>query len=48
MPLGLGVLLVVLVFTAGVAAVGFLIDRSAERADHPHGREDARQDGHET
>jgi hypothetical protein len=33
MPLGLGVLLVVLGFTAGIAAVGYLIDKSAERAD---------------
>jgi hypothetical protein len=33
MPLGLGVLLVVLGFTAIVAAVGFLIDKFAERAD---------------
>jgi hypothetical protein len=39
MPLGLAVLLVVLGFTAGIAAVGFLIDRSAERADRKDGRE---------
>lgn len=39
MPLGLGVLLVVLGFTAAIAAVGYLIDKSAERAD--------REDGHE-
>ena len=44
MPLGLGVLLVVLGFTAAVAAVGWLIDKSAQRAEH----EDARQDGHQT
>lgn len=44
MPLGLGVLLVVLGFTATVAAVGCLIDKSAERADRRH----AREDGHET
>ena len=37
MPLGLGVLLVVLSFTAAVAAVGWLIDKSAERADREHG-----------
>ena len=44
MPLGLAVLLVVLGFTAAVAAVGYLIDKSAERAD----RENARDHGHET
>jgi len=44
MPLGLGVLLVVLGFTAVVAAVGWMIDKSAERADHEH----AREDGHRT
>jgi hypothetical protein len=31
MPLGLAVLLIVLAFTAAVAAVGWLIDKSAER-----------------
>ena len=44
MPLGLGVLLVVLGFTGTVAAVGWLIDKSAERAD----QEDARGDGNDT
>ncbi|HTM13903.1 MAG TPA: hypothetical protein VL127_13365 [Bryobacteraceae bacterium] len=33
MPLGLGVLLVVLGFTALIAVVGWMIDKSAERAD---------------
>ena len=37
MPLGLAVLLVVLGVTAVVGAVGFLIDKSAERADREHG-----------
>ena len=37
MPLGLAVLLVVLGFTAVVAVVGFLIDKSAERADREDG-----------
>jgi hypothetical protein len=37
MPLGLAVLLVVLSFTACVAAVGYLIDKSAERADRENG-----------
>ena len=40
MPLGLGVLLVVLGFTAAVAEVGWMIDKSAERADRQRGRED--------
>jgi len=44
MPLGLAVLSIVLGFTAAVAVVGWLIDKSAERAD----REDARDHGHET
>jgi hypothetical protein len=39
MPLGLAVLLVVLGFTAVVAVVGFLIDKSAERADREDGSE---------
>ena len=39
MPLGLAVLLVVLGFTAGIAAVGYLIDKSAERHDRGDGRE---------
>jgi hypothetical protein len=43
MPLGLGVLLVVLGFTAAVAAVGYLIDKSAERDDRGDGREDGRE-----
>jgi hypothetical protein len=33
MPLGLAVLLIVLGCTAAVAAVGWMIDKSAERAD---------------
>jgi hypothetical protein len=33
MPLGLGVLLVVLGFTAAVAAVGWMIDKGADRED---------------
>jgi hypothetical protein len=37
MPLGLGVLLVVLGFTVAVAAVGWMIDKSAERADREDG-----------
>lgn len=37
MPLGLEVLLVVLGFTAIVAAVGWLIDKSAERHDRGDG-----------
>lgn len=37
MPLGLGVLLVVLGFTAAVAAVGWMIDKSVERADREGG-----------
>jgi hypothetical protein len=44
MPLGLAVLLIVLAFTAAVAAVGWLIDKSAERAD----REDVHDQGRET
>jgi F0F1-type ATP synthase assembly protein I len=48
MPLGLGVLLVVLGFTAAVAAVGWMIDKSAERADREPGSGDAREDGHQT
>jgi len=48
MPLGLGVVLVVLGFTAGIAAVGYLIDKSAERADHQHARGDGREDGRQT
>jgi len=44
MPLGLGVLLVVLGFTAIVAAVGWMIDKSAQRAE----QDDAREDGHRT
>ena len=43
MPLGLAVLLVVLGFTAMVAAVGCLIDKSAERADRDNAREDGRE-----
>jgi hypothetical protein len=43
MPLGLGVLLVVLGFTAAVAAVGWLIDKSAAKADREPGREDGRE-----
>jgi hypothetical protein len=43
MPLGVAVLFIVLGFTAAIAAVGFLIDRSAERAE----RDDARDDGSE-
>ena len=43
MPLGLGVMLVVLGFTAAVAAVGWMIDKSAQRAEH-----EAREDGHRT
>jgi hypothetical protein len=43
MPLGLGVLLVVLGVTAALAAVGWMIDKSAEKAD----REAGREDGHE-
>jgi hypothetical protein len=43
MPLGLGVLLMVLGFTAAIAAVGWMIDRSSEKADLEAGRED----GHE-
>lgn len=39
MPLGLGVLLVVLGFTAVVAAVGWMIDKSAEKADREDGSE---------
>ena len=39
MPLGLGVLWVVLGFTAAVAAVGWLIDKSAERADDEDGND---------
>ena len=39
MPLGLGVMLVVLSFTAAIAAVGWMIDKSAERADREDGRE---------
>jgi len=31
MPLGLGVLLVVLGFTAAIAAVGWMIDKSADK-----------------
>jgi hypothetical protein len=37
MPLGLAVLLVVLGVTALVAAVGYLIDKSAERHEHKEG-----------
>ena len=44
MPLGLGVLLVVLGFTAVVATVGWMIDKSAERAD----RRLEGNDGHQT
>ena len=33
MPLGLGVLLVVLGFAAAVATVGWMIDKSVEKAD---------------
>lgn len=38
MPLSLAVLLIVLGVTVAVVAVGYLIDKSAERAD--------REDGH--
>jgi hypothetical protein len=34
MPLGLSVVLLVLAVTAVVGAVGYLIDRSAERDEH--------------
>jgi hypothetical protein len=44
MPLGLAVLLIVLGFTVAVAAIGWMIDKSAERAD----RENAHEDGSET
>jgi len=37
MPLGLAVLLIVLGVTVVVAAVGWLIDKSAERADREDG-----------
>jgi hypothetical protein len=37
MPLGLAVLLIVLGFTAALAAVGWLIDKSAEKADREDG-----------
>ena len=37
MPLGLAVLLVVLGFTAVVAAMGWMIDKSAEKADREDG-----------
>jgi hypothetical protein len=37
MPLGLAVLLVVLGVTAAIAAVGYLIDKGAERADREDG-----------
>ena len=43
MPLGLAVLLVVLGFTAVVAAVGYLIDKSAERNDRRHAQNDGRE-----
>jgi hypothetical protein len=43
MPLGLGVLLVVLGFTAAVAAVGWMIDKSAEKADRQAGPEGGRE-----
>jgi hypothetical protein len=39
MPLGLEVLFIVLAFTAAVAAVGWLIDKGAERQDGEDGRE---------
>ena len=43
MPLGLGVLLVVLAFTAGVAVVGWMIDKSAEKTDREAGPEGGRE-----
>ena len=43
MPLGLAVLLVVLGVTAAVGAVGFLIDKSAERQDREGASDDGRQ-----
>ena len=43
MPLGLGVLLVVLGFTAAVAAVGWMIDKSVEKADRKAGSGDGRE-----
>jgi hypothetical protein len=43
MPLALAVLLIVLGFTAAVAAVGWLIDKSAEKADREAGRVDGRE-----
>jgi len=36
-PLGLEVLLVVLAFTAAAAALGYLIDKSAESEDRKEG-----------
>jgi preprotein translocase subunit SecE len=38
MPLGLAVLLVVLAVTAVIAALGYVIDKSAERDERNQGR----------